>query len=130
MGKPDALSQWADHGSGAEDNSDITLLTPNFFAVHALEGVEVEGEERDLLQLIHRETKEAELEDTVTQAAKKLKSSSAKSICSSEWSEVDGILHFHGKIYVPPLMSPWCLYSRRSRPIAEGEIVAPSIQPL
>jgi len=31
MGKSDALSQQADHGSGAEDNRDITLLTPNFF---------------------------------------------------------------------------------------------------
>ena len=63
MGKPDALSHRADHGSGAEDNRDVTLLTPNFFAVRALEGVEVEGEERDLLRLIRRETKEAELED-------------------------------------------------------------------
>ena len=49
MGKPDALSRRADHGSGAEDNRDLTLLTPNFFAVHTLEGIEVEGEERDLL---------------------------------------------------------------------------------
>ena len=102
MGKPDALSRRADHGSGAEDNRDLTLLTPNFFAVRALEGVEIEGEERDLLQLIRRETKEAELEDTVAHAAKILKSSASKSIRSSEWSEVDGILHFRGRIYVPP----------------------------
>jgi hypothetical protein len=77
-----------------EDNQAITLLTPNFFAVRALEGVEVEGEERDLLWLIRRETKEAELEDAVAQAAKILKSSASRSIRSSEWSEVDGILHF------------------------------------
>jgi len=102
MGKADALSQRADHSSRAEDNQDITLLTPNFFAVRALEGVEVEGEERDLLRLIQRETKEAELEDAVAQAAKILKSSASRSICSSKWSEVDGILHFRGKIYVPP----------------------------
>jgi len=73
MGKPDALSQRANHGSGVEDNRDITLLTPNFFVVCALEGVEVEGEERDLLRLIRRETKEAKLEDAVAQAAKILK---------------------------------------------------------
>ena len=30
------------------------------------------------------------------------KSTSAKSICSSKWSEVKGILYFQGKIYVPP----------------------------
>jgi hypothetical protein len=94
MRKSDALSQRADHGSGMEDNRDITLLTPNFFAVRALEGVQVEGEEWDLLKLIQRETREGELEDVVTKAAKALKSSSAKSIRSSEWSEVDRMLNF------------------------------------
>ena len=50
MGKSDALSRHADHGSGAEDNRDITLLTPNFFAVRALEGLEMEGQEQELLK--------------------------------------------------------------------------------
>jgi hypothetical protein len=68
MGKPDALSRRADRGSGAEDNRDITLLTPSFFAVRALEGTEVEGEERDLLRAIHRETRDGELEDIVGKA--------------------------------------------------------------
>jgi hypothetical protein len=102
MGKPDALSRRADHGSGAEDNRDITLLTPNFFAIRALEGTEVEGEERELLKAIRRETRDGELEDIVGKAVKALKSLSAKSIRSSEWSEVEGILHFQGKIYVLP----------------------------
>jgi hypothetical protein len=102
MGKSDALSRRADYGSGTEDNRDITLLTPNFFAVRALEGVQVEGEEQDLLKLIRRETREGELEDVVAKAAKTLKSSLAKSICSSEWLEVDGMLYFREKIYVPP----------------------------
>ena len=52
MGKSDALSRRADHGSGLEDNRDITLLTPNFFAICALEGTKVEGEEQELLKLI------------------------------------------------------------------------------
>jgi hypothetical protein len=56
MGKSDALSRRVDHGSGSDDNRDITLLTPNFFAVRALEGVQVEGQERELLKLIRRET--------------------------------------------------------------------------
>jgi hypothetical protein len=74
MGKSDALSRRADHGSGAEDNRDITLLTPNFFAVRALEDTEVEGEERDLLKAIRRETRDGELEDIVSKAVKALKS--------------------------------------------------------
>jgi len=102
MGKSDALSRRADHGSGSDDNRDITLLTPNFFAVRATEGLEVAGEECDLLKLIQRETKSEELEDTVKQAVKALKSTSARSIHSSEWSEAEGVLYFRGKIYVPP----------------------------
>jgi hypothetical protein len=94
MGKLDALSRRADHGSGSDDNRDITLLTPNFFAVRALEGVQVEGQERELLKLIRRETRDGELEDAVSKAAKALKSTSAKSIRSSEWSEAEGILYF------------------------------------
>jgi len=39
MGKPDALSRRSDHGTGADDNSDVMLLTPKFFVVHALEGL-------------------------------------------------------------------------------------------
>jgi len=61
MGKSDTLSRRADHGSSLDDNRDITLLTPNFFAVRATEGLEVIGEERDLLKLIRRETKSKEL---------------------------------------------------------------------
>jgi hypothetical protein len=102
MGKSDALSQQADHGDSSEDNHDLTLLTPNFFVVRALEGLEVVGQERDLLRLIRRETRGEELEDTVKQAVKALKSTSAHSIHSSEWSEADGVLYFRGKIYVSP----------------------------
>jgi len=93
------LSRQANHRSGSDDNQDITLLTPNFFAVQATEELEVMGKERDLLRLIQRETKSEELKDTVTQSIKAL---TAHSIHSSEWSEVDGVLYFHGKIYVPP----------------------------
>ena len=102
MGKSDALSRRADHGSGWEDNRDITLLTPTFLAVRALEGLEIVGQERDLLRLIRRETKGEELEDTVKEAVKALRSTSAHSIRFSEWAEADGVLYFQGKIYVPP----------------------------
>jgi hypothetical protein len=102
MGKSDALSRRANHGDGSENNRDLTLLTPNFLAVRALEGLEVVGQDRDLLRLIRRETKGEELEDTVKQAVKALKSTSARSIHSSEWTEADGVLYFRGKIYVPP----------------------------
>ena len=58
-----------------------------------MEGLEVVGEEHDLLKLIRRETKGEELEDTVKQAVKALKSTLAHSIHSSEWSEAEGVLY-------------------------------------
>jgi hypothetical protein len=45
MGKPDALSRWADHGSGQGDNDNLMLLAPELFWTHALAGARLEGEE-------------------------------------------------------------------------------------
>jgi len=49
MGKPDALSRRADHGTGADDNSNIVLLRPKLFTVHAIEGLQFAGPEQDIL---------------------------------------------------------------------------------
>ena len=49
MGKPNTLSRRADHGTGSNDNSNITLLTLGLFVVCALEGLEVTGEEQNIL---------------------------------------------------------------------------------
>ena len=49
MGKPDALSRRADHGTGSDDNSDIVLLPPKLFIVQALEGLEFTRPELDIL---------------------------------------------------------------------------------
>jgi hypothetical protein len=38
MGKPDALSRRADHGSCQGDNDNLTLLAPELFRIHALAG--------------------------------------------------------------------------------------------
>jgi hypothetical protein len=46
MGKCDALSRCADHSPGTDNNRDIALLKPKFFAGHALEGMTVEGVEK------------------------------------------------------------------------------------
>ena len=52
MGKSDALSQRSDHGSGSDNNQNLILLTPSLFSVRALEGLQVVGEERDILKEI------------------------------------------------------------------------------
>ena len=52
MRKSDALSRRSDHGLGTDDNQNLTLLTPGLFSVRALEGVQVTGEEKDILREI------------------------------------------------------------------------------
>ena len=77
------------------------MLTPDFFAVRALEGVELVGEERNILKDIRKEMDNGETEETLAKAVKELRKTSAHSVRSAEWSESDGLLHFCGKIYVP-----------------------------
>jgi len=45
MGKCNALSRQADHGTGIDDNRNLTLLRPEFFAICALQGVTFKGPE-------------------------------------------------------------------------------------
>lgn len=107
MGKPDALSRQADHGSGSEDNSNLTLLKPELFAVHATEGLELNGEEVNILQNICCACQAGHLEDTVAKAAalvSKKRGFTNQSLHHSEWSDRNGILDFRGHIYVPKVL--------------------------
>ena len=101
MGKPDMLSRRSDHGSGTEDNQNLTLLTLNFFVIRALEGLQAVGEERDILREIRRGMEVEEQEEVVVMAVKELKKSPAKSVRSLEWSLDNGLLYYRGKVYVP-----------------------------
>jgi len=101
MGKTDTLSHQSNHGTGSEDNNNMVLLTPNFFTVQALGGLEVAGEEWGILKDIWKGTQDREKEEPVARAARELQGSSARSVKSAEWSLNDGLLYFWGKIYVP-----------------------------
>jgi len=101
MGKPDALSRRSDHGTGADDNSDIVLLTLKLFAVRALEGLQFTGPEQDILRDIRHGTKQPK-EEAVARAAQDLRKSSTRSLQSAEWSERDGLLYYRGSIYTVP----------------------------
>ena len=80
MGKTDALSHHSDHHSGSADNDNMVLLTPDFFAVQALEGLEIVGEEQDILRDIQRGTKDGEKESRVAEVVVGLQGSSMKSV--------------------------------------------------
>ena len=101
MGKSNVLSQRSDHGSGTEDNQNLMLLTPGLFSVRALEGVQVTGEEKDILREIRRGMEDQDQEEVVVKAVKELKKSLTKSMKSSEWAMENSLLYYRGKIYIP-----------------------------
>ena len=94
MGKLDALSRRADHRDRSDNNSNLTLLTPGFFVVHLLEGLEVVGEEWELLKDIRRGTKEGDHKEAVAKVVKSLMATRSRSVHSVEWMFVDGVLYF------------------------------------
>ena len=100
MGKSDALGQRLDHSSGAKDNDNMILLTPDFFAIRALEGLML-GEEKDILKEIQHETESGSKEEVVAKAIKELMKSSTRLVKSLEWSLDNGILYHRGKVYIP-----------------------------
>ena len=79
MGKPNALSRRADHGTGAGDNSDIVLLTLECFTIHAMEGLEVTGAETGILRDIRTGVKGEIDEEQVAKAVKAMRTSMVKS---------------------------------------------------
>ena len=74
MGKSGALSQRSDQGSGLDDNQNLTLLTPGLFAVRTLEGLQVVGEEKDILMEIRHGMEAEDQEEVVVKAVRSLRS--------------------------------------------------------
>ena len=60
------------------------MLTPDLFAVRALEGLELIGEKKEILKEIRRETESGQKEEAVAKAVKKLWRTSACSVQLSE----------------------------------------------
>ena len=92
MRKPDALSWRPDHGNGASDNEDIVLLQLELIAVQALEGLHLEGLERDMLRKIRQENQRGDQKEPVAKAARERWQAASKTVHSVEWSEDDGVL--------------------------------------
>jgi len=101
MGKPDALLRRADHRNRASNNENVVLLRLEFLAVCALEGVELTGVEQKILSDIRKGNWNRDQEEPIAKAARELRCSANGTVHSSEWSYIDGLLRFQGKIYVP-----------------------------
>src|SRR5260221_7321182 len=95
MGRPDALSRQADHPRGADDNTDLTLLTLEVFELRATEAVTLEGEEAIFMERIQQS---AQFDDPVVKALKAL---DAGELYSDEWMHTEGIVLYQGKVYIP-----------------------------
>ena len=100
MGKPNILSRRADHRNGVPDNENIVLLRLESIAVHALEGMELTGEEQRILSDICKGNYNRDQEESIVKATQELWSSTNGAVHSSEWSNIDGLLRFQGRIYV------------------------------
>ena len=87
MGKPNALSRRADHGSGSGDNENMILLAPDRFAIRALQGLEVIGEEWDILKNIWKGVQNAEKEEAIAKTVKELQKPSTHSMRSAKWAK-------------------------------------------
>jgi hypothetical protein len=102
MGKPDALSRWANHGSRKGDNDNLMLLAQELFWIHVLAGTRLEGNECNILREVWCSLRDNVQAVSVAKAARKLwKDKGRGMVKSAEWSESDGLLMFCGKIYVP-----------------------------
>jgi hypothetical protein len=69
-------------------------VTQPFFAVCALEGLTVEGAERDILWDIRKGVKGGKNKDSVVLAMKELEKAKGKTLRSSEWTREDGLWRF------------------------------------
>jgi hypothetical protein len=78
MGKPDALSRQADHGSRQGDNDNLTLLAPELFQIHALAGVRLEGNEHNILQEVQCSLRDNVQEESVVKASRELRKDKAE----------------------------------------------------
>ena len=101
IGKPDALSQRPDHGNRASDNEDVVLLRLELLAIRALEGVQLEGPEKDILREIHQGNQKGDQEEPAVKTTRELQQALSKTVRFAEWLEDEGLLRFRGKIYVP-----------------------------
>ena len=99
IGKPDTLSRRADHKNRASDNENIVLLWPEFLVVCALEGVELTGVEQKILSNIRKGNQNGD-QEVIAKAARELQGSANGAVHSLEWSNIDSLLQFRGKIYV------------------------------
>jgi len=100
MGKPDTLLRRANHGNKALDNKNIVLLRLEFLALCTLEGLELTGIEQQILSDIHKGNWKGDQVEPIARTARELWGSANGTVYSLEWSNINSLLRFQGKIYI------------------------------
>jgi len=72
MGKPDMFSWRPDHGKETSNNENVVFLQLELLAIRALEGVQLEGPEKDILREIRQGNQKGDQQEPVAKAAKEL----------------------------------------------------------
>ena len=73
-----------------------------------LEGITVEGAERDIVREIRKGVRQGKHEDAVLVAMKELEKVKGKTLQSLEWAQDEGLWRFHDRIYVPMIPDLHC----------------------
>ena len=71
-----------DHSKGTSDNEDMVLLRPELLTVRALEGVQLEGLEQDILREIRQGNQKGDQKELVAKVVRELQQASSKTIRS------------------------------------------------
>ena len=100
MGKPDTLSRRADHPQGTNDNSNITLLTPEKFHIQASQIPTAALLSTPEQGFVDRVWQCRDLDNTVVRALKEFEDNPT-SLRSEEWTRDGDLVTFRGCIYVP-----------------------------
>jgi len=103
MGKSDALSRRADHGTGAGDNNNVTYSAQSSFAAHAVKSPlrTITGRRRARYPSGDPQGKREGRQEEQSEVRHGTPEVKGKSVRASEWSEHDGLLCFRDRIYVP-----------------------------
>lgn len=99
--KPNTLSGYSDYGDRFSDNANIVLLCPKLLAIHALKEVELEELKRNLLSKIWYSNRTGDQKEPVVKAVQELQQLFNQIVYSIEQSNINSLLHFRGKIYIP-----------------------------
>jgi hypothetical protein len=102
LGKLDVISRRANHGSGQNNNDNMTLLLPELCCVHALSAISLVGPECDILRDIRCSLRDNKQDKPISKATCKLRRDRGQgTVRSAEWLESEGLMMFRGKVYVP-----------------------------